>query len=692
VAGQGILCATSKSAAVTMATADSTTRQYRVGVDVGGTNTDAVIVDTSQADGPNCVAASYKAPTSSDVTSGIEEAVRSVLETSGLNQSQISSITIGTTHFINALIERDVRHISKVAVLRLSKSFTREVPPFSDFPDDLRHIIECYNAFIDGGLNIDGSPESEVREDQVDEFCAEVTRRRIPAVAIVGVFSPLDTMLQQEHVVQKWIETKCPGVVAVTSASISNIGLLERENATIVNTAILAFARRTIGQFQRAIKGLGLRCPLYLTQNDGTLLDASTAARAPIRTFNSGPTNSMRGAAYLSGIGRQSVRGASPVLVCDIGGTTSDVGMLLPSGYPRKTLLGSTVAGVNFNYAMPQVESLGIGGGSVVRYENAATKVGVDSVGRHIRQEARIFGGQTLTATDIAVLSGKGEIQGADVALLHGIDDELVSGCNAFIKHSLERIVDSMKTSPGNLDLILVGGGSIIAPDQLKGVSKIIRPAHFEVANAVGAATACLSVTVDMIVLIQNQTIEDAVESTRQEALRRLHDAGSLKGTEEVTEVDILPLQYVDKQVRVILKIVGDYDPNAVLVHSEEIISQTDDMNGVVSLPESPQHRLDMGSAESAFDIRTYKPDVAKNLETGRWEWSVSSVDLDFMADGCYVLGCGGGGDPRPEMLKLKRQIAEGYRLRCITPESLKDDARIYCEYARSAGAQLIEV
>jgi N-methylhydantoinase A/oxoprolinase/acetone carboxylase beta subunit len=86
------------------------------------------------------------------------------------------------------------------------------------------------------------------------------------------------------------------------------------------------------------MKRLGLKCPLYLTQNDGTLTSASEAAKLPVRTFNSGATNSMRGAGYLAGFGQNDGSGGDQgrsVIVVDIGGTSTDVGVVLPSGYPR---------------------------------------------------------------------------------------------------------------------------------------------------------------------------------------------------------------------------------------------------------------------------------------------------------------------------------------------------------------------
>jgi N-methylhydantoinase A/oxoprolinase/acetone carboxylase beta subunit len=111
-----------------------------------------------------------------------------------------------------------------------------------------------------------------------------------------------------------------------TRATVGQLGFLERENATILNTSILKFARNTIRGFKLAMRSLGLACPLFLTQNDGTIIDADTAETYPIKTFNSGPTNSMTGAAYLAGLGGPNRKTAgAPVIVADIGGTTTDV-------------------------------------------------------------------------------------------------------------------------------------------------------------------------------------------------------------------------------------------------------------------------------------------------------------------------------------------------------------------------------
>ena len=137
---------------------------------------------------------------------------------------------------------------------------------------------------------------------------------------------------------------------------VANLGFVARENAAILNASILPFARRTISSFQHAIASrLNLKCPVFLTQNDGTILQAHLAANVPIRTFSSGPTNSMCGAAFL--VKHEfAEKEKRPLLVCDIGGTTTDVGMLLASGLPRQAAAITDVSGVMMNFSCPDVK------------------------------------------------------------------------------------------------------------------------------------------------------------------------------------------------------------------------------------------------------------------------------------------------------------------------------------------------
>lgn len=225
---------------------------------------------------------------------------------------------------------------------------------------------------------------------------------------------------------------------------VGHIGLLERENASILNASILAFAQRTIKGFQNAIRALELPCPLFLTQNDGTLTSALAAARLPIRTFASGPTNSMRGAAFLAGLEeRIPSHHTKPIIVIDIGGTTTDVGVLLPSGFPRQAAALIEVGGVRTNFTMADVQSIGLGGGSFVRKSGTTVTVGPDSVGHNLTRDALVFGGKVLTATDVVIASGRADVGRGKPDVNPG----LVSDAMEVVKRKLERIIDKWVTA-----------------------------------------------------------------------------------------------------------------------------------------------------------------------------------------------------------------------------------------------------
>lgn len=221
--------------------------------------------------------------------------------------------------------------------------------------------------------------------------------------------------------------------------------MLERENASILNASILTFAQRTIRHFRKAIRALNLTCPLFLTQNDGTLTSATQAARLPIRTFASGPTNSMRGAAFLSRLdeGSDAQQGKSNIVV-DVGGTTTDVGVLLPSGFPRQAAAFIEIGGVRTNFSMADVQSIGLGGGSRVKVvtteKGDVVTVGPDSVGHNLTRDGKVFGGDVLTSTDIVVSGG---VEGVGVKdRVTGLSTELIQSAKNAIKKLLERIID----------------------------------------------------------------------------------------------------------------------------------------------------------------------------------------------------------------------------------------------------------
>ncbi|KAI9742120.1 MAG: hypothetical protein M1834_000510 [Cirrosporium novae-zelandiae] len=648
----------------------SKTKTIRIGVDVGGTNTDAVVINpTSDAHSTPTrgILAHSKTPTTAEVTNGIEIAVGNVLDQSGVPVEEIACVTIGTTHFINAVIEQDARRLKKVAIIRLSKSFLREIPPFSEFPVGLKSIINGYCGYVDGGLAIDGSQEAPVVESQVVRECQEIKARGLKAVVIAGIFSPIDEIFGQEKKVREIVLRELPGVDVVCSHEVANIGFMERENAAILNASILQFGRRTVRGFREAMRRLKLNCGLYITQNDGTLIDAASAAAKPIVTFCSGATNSMRGAAYLAGA---TLKGQAAIVV-DIGGTTSDCGVLLASGFPRQASAYVRVAGVKVNYSMPLVNSIGLGGGSIVREENGKVDVGPDSVGLNLITEAKVFGGKVLTATDIAVAGKKAEI--GDSKLVTDVGPTTIEKAQQRIKEMLEGVVDLCKTSPEPVPVLLVGGGSVIAPETLKGASSFICPPYHDVANAVGAAVSKVGGTVDIVQNTSQQTVQEATEHAKDLARQRALQAGAIADTVIIAEVDSMPLQYVANQVRTVVKAVGELDVTSMASQN----ALKDDVDDETAEEEAKDFTVKIMD-EPPVDPISYRPRIETNEATGINEWLVSETDLEWLAEGCYVLGCAGGGSPAATRIQLRDQLRAGYKLRIIDVSSLAEDAHIY--------------
>lgn len=659
---------------------------YRIGVDVGGTNTDAAILDITASNSPTRgVLASYKASTTSDITSGIESAIREVLTTSAIDQKKVLSVTIGTTHFINALVEADTRRLSRVAVIRLCGPFTRQIPPFSDFPSGLRRILDGGACYLDGGLEIDGREIAPLDHEQIRKVVQEIVAAGVRAIAIVGVFAPLDHAGVHEETCKRIILEEAPGLDVVCSHDIGPPGLLERENATILNASILKTAQKVTRGFKRAMARLRLACPLYLSQNDGTLIDADTAAEYPIKTFASGPTNSMTGAAFLAGLDKVKTITTDPtdvpgddkiepqVLVVDIGGTTTDVCALLPSGFPRQAPGFVEVGGVRTAFSMPEVVSIGLGGGSKVELqsESGDVTVGPGSVGHFLTKEARIFGGSTLTATDIVVASGKAQLGNA--GLVKDIPDATIAKARHRIKRMLEGIIDQMKVSAAPVYVLLVGGGALLVTDDLDGVEKCIQPIHQGAANAVGAAIGKVSGEVDVIEILEGRDEKAVVAATCQKAIDIAIQKGAAPDDVRIVEVNKMPLQYVDNgamriQVRAVGKLCVPDNPVFPQESNGFLEEEEEESEGV---KESVLDALKPTTKPSLqVDLESYRPNVENGV------WYVSEVDLELISTGCGVLGTGGGGPTHHEYLKSLQALrtAGPGKMRVISPKALKDE------------------
>lgn len=267
----------------------SSSASFVVGVDVGGTNTDAVVLDVSSKDKP-LVCGSAKSPTTPDVTAGIVAAISKALVDSeayfsekSATKDNIKYVAVGTTHFLNAVVTRSSK-LSPVAVVRLGSPATTAMPPFVDIPSDLVDLVCKYGCVVKGGFQFTGQVITEVDRVEIEEHARAIRDLGIKEVVVNGVFSPVNP--EQENTVADIIQSVIPDVNITKAHEIAFIGVIERENTAILNAAVRKMARQTIDAFSSSVAELGLRCDLFLTQNDGTLMTTTQASNLPVATFS----------------------------------------------------------------------------------------------------------------------------------------------------------------------------------------------------------------------------------------------------------------------------------------------------------------------------------------------------------------------------------------------------------------------
>jgi len=507
----------------------------RIGIDVGGTNTDAVLLEDGS------VSAAVKTATTPDVTTGITRALAGLLAQAP-DARGAQAVMIGTTHFTNAVVQR--RDLGRVAAVRIGLPSGASLPPFVDWPEDLAELVRAEVVMLEGGHEFDGRPLVPFDTRGMRAAARRIREAGIRSVAIAAVFSPLNAAGEEDAA--KILQEEGPDVAVTLSHRLGRIGLLERENAALLNACLIELARKTTRAFTEALHGSGIAAPLYLTQNDGTVMLAEVAEAYPVYSFASGPTNSMRGAAFLSK--------RDEALVVDVGGTTTDIGSLR-HGFPREANSVVEIGGVRTLFRMPDLLSLGLGGGTMVRGAAPAPTIGPASVGYRLTEQALVFGGDVLTVTDVAVAAGLIDL--GDRARVAALPAALVEAALTRIRAMIEEGVDRMKTDAGDAPLIAVGGGSFLVPPRLAGVSEVLNVPHQAVANAVGAAIAQVSGEVDQI--FQDLTRDEAIARARRAAEDKAVEAGADRNTINVVEVEDLPLAYLPgNSLRTRVRVVGD--------------------------------------------------------------------------------------------------------------------------------------
>jgi N-methylhydantoinase A/oxoprolinase/acetone carboxylase beta subunit len=399
------------------------------------------------------------------------------------------------------------------------------------------------SAIVPGGNFFSGMAISPPTRESIERFVEEYGDG-VEAVAITGVFSPAyhEQELEAAEIVSSLLGSEIP---ISLSHEIGSLGLLSRENATVLNAALFRAATEVTSALTHVLERRSIKAATYLAQNDGTLMGLEFASRYPVLTIGSGPANSIRGAAFLSGL--------EDALVADVGGTSTDIGVLT-GGFPRESALGTSIGGVRTNFRLPDILSIGIGGGTTVTSSGHTTEVGPQSVGYRLAEYALCFGGDTMTLTDAAVAGRRSNVgtmtpgkafRDVLAAALSIADDRIADG------------LDRMSLGDGIGELVVVGGASFLVRDDYPAVKSVVRPENGAVANAVGAAIAPVSGRWDTIIPAgaeRRRAIDEACVIATSRAIR----AGAAPESVEIVEVTEVPIGYLlEPATRLLVRAAG---------------------------------------------------------------------------------------------------------------------------------------
>ncbi len=505
-----------------------------IGMDIGGTHTDAVLVNSTGE-----IIAKHKTWTTTPLEIGALKAIEQLLLHYPKDRREIEGLFIGTTHATNAILE--CQDLFRVGVIRLSGQRPQNLDCCYFWPENLYKTVFTSCITIDGGYRCDGKEINAFDRKQAEMAAKQLVEEGAEAIAIVGAFSPIFNA--QEIACQEAVsQILGPDFPISLSHQIGGIGFIERENATVLNAAL----KKTMGIGFKHLEQIkikcGLSCPLWITQNDGSILDIQEAINFPLLTLSSGPTNSFVGASKLSQV--------QDAIIVDIGGTSTDIGMI-KNGYPRRSMHNVNIGGVVLNFRMPDVLALSIGGGSYVDLKGDAIIIGPKSSGKNLKQEAQVFGGDTLTLTDAAIAAGCLSIKdGKNVRIPEKEGKRVI----ALMQEKIEYGISKMKGNNINIPIVIVGGGapfmSFLQPEN------VFFPKHFDVANAYGSALAEISFLLDTTVSLSNR--EATLTKLKEEAIEAAIKKGADPSRTNIVDVTIWPYHYMPGELaRVVIKASG---------------------------------------------------------------------------------------------------------------------------------------
>ena len=373
---------------------------YRLGIDVGGTFTDLVIINEKTK-----VIQLTKTPSTPKTPDrGVINGIHKVESMFGVDPRRVDFLIHGTTVATNALIERkgvktalivtkgfrDVLHIARQVRPKLYDFFERRPDPF--VPRHLRFEVPERILY-------DGRVTEPLKEAIVGNIARRLEHHRVGVIAICLLHAYANPVHEQR--VKEILEKELPGVqVSISSDVLPEFKEYERMSTTVINAYVMPIVERYLYEIKKSMRQMGIETGLKIMQSNGGVMTSETAGKKSVHTVLSGPAAGM-----LGGLELAKMSGFEDIITVDMGGTSFDVSLAY-QGKPTFTT-ESEIGGHVIKVPMIDIKTLGAGGGSIAWVDaGGALQVGPESAGADPGPACYGLGGTEPTVTDANLVLG----------------------------------------------------------------------------------------------------------------------------------------------------------------------------------------------------------------------------------------------------------------------------------------------
>ncbi|MYE01214.1 MAG: hydantoinase/oxoprolinase family protein [Alphaproteobacteria bacterium] len=486
--------------------------RFRMGIDVGGTFTDIVLIDNATGE----VSVSKVLNRQADRAETVAEAVSGLLDRMRVTAEEVGWISHGTTIATNAVLERkgaktalitnrnfrDILEIGRFArpaelIYRIHED---KPPPL--VPRRLRLGVACR-------IDRRGEIHTELDDSDLDEAIAAVAGEEVESVAVCFLFSFLNPV--HEERVRERLRAAMPGLdIVLSSEVLREFREFPRTSTTVFAAYVAPVLRAYVSGLLTRLAERGIACPLYVFQSSGGVATPEIVMRNPALTMLSGPAGAVVGAAEICGRA-----GYRDLITMDIGGTSLDT--CLVRGSVAETATTREIDMFPIAVPMLDIHTIGAGGGSVVRVDEVGRiGIGPESMGARPGPAGRGGGGDRATLTAINLLMGlidPAGFAGGEVRLDRSraeavvereiaapLSVDLPAAAVGVFRVATSQIAEAIGTvttergsDPRDYALVAFGGGGPLhaaAVARELGIERIVVPRHPGLFSARGIATA----------------------------------------------------------------------------------------------------------------------------------------------------------------------------------------------------------